>query len=157
MAQFAQERSKLSTTAPGSVAPYLWALMEIAYLCRLRAVEVVNLTEANALEAGILTNRRKGSRDNVVRWNARLRHAWSAALAARNTRWQKKGRAVPLDLARSPLFVGTGVDALTRSGLDSAWHRMMMTAVDAGVITQEEKFGLHDLKRRGITDTQGEV
>ena len=33
----------------------------------------------------------------------------------------------------------------------------MMTAVDAGVITQEEKFGLHDLKRRGITDTQGEV
>ena len=52
--------------------------MEIAYLCRLRAVEVVNLTEANALEAGILTNRRKGSRDNVVRWNARLRHAWSA-------------------------------------------------------------------------------
>ncbi|MBB3184716.1 hypothetical protein FHR95_002290 [Halomonas fontilapidosi] len=32
---------------------------------------------------------------------------------------------------------------------------MMEAAVDAGVITQEEKFGLHDLKRRGITDTEG--
>lgn len=89
MTQFAQKRGRWSTTAPGSVAPYLWALIEFAYLCRLHAIEVLTLTEANALEAGILTNRRKGSWDKVVRWNERLRHAW----AARNERWKKKGRA----------------------------------------------------------------
>ena len=153
--QFCQQRSQGSSTAKGAVAPYLWALIEIAYLCRLRAIEVLTLTEANATEAGIRTNRRKGSRDNLVRWNDRLRNAWAGAIAARNARWQKKGRAVPLDPARRPLFIGTGGDALTRHGLDSAWFRMMKSAVAAGVITKEEKFGLHDLKRRGITDTQG--
>lgn len=155
MIQFAQERGQLSTTAPGSVSPYLWALMEIAYLCRLRGIEVLTLTEANGLEAGIQTNRRKGRRDNVVRWNDRLRNAWAAAIAVRNARWKKKGRAVPLDPARRPLFVGTGGDALTRNGLDSAWYRMMAAAFVAGIITEEEKFGSHDLKRRGITDTEG--
>lgn len=153
--QFAQQRGQLSTTAPGSVAPYLWALMEIAYLCRLRGIEVLTLTETNGLDAGIQTNRRKGSRDNVVRWNDRLRNAWAAAIAVRNARWKKKGRAVPLDPTRRPLFVGTGGDALTRNGLDSAWYRMMTAALDAGIITEEEKFGSHDLKRRGITDTEG--
>ncbi|TFH86620.1 integrase [Billgrantia azerbaijanica] len=153
--QFCHERSQGTTTAKGAVAPYMWALIEIAYLCRLRAIEVLTLTDANATPAGIRTNRRKGSRDNLVRWNERLRHAWDAAIATRNARWAKKGRAVPLDPARRPLFIGTGGDALTRHGLDSAWFRMMAAAVDAGVITQEEKFGLHDLKRRGITDTHG--
>jgi len=32
---------------------------------------------------------------------------------------------------------------------------MMIAAVAAGMITQDERFGMHDLKRRGITDTQG--
>ncbi|GHC19187.1 site-specific integrase [Aidingimonas halophila] len=153
--QFCQQRSQGTTTASGAVAPYLWTLMEVAYLCRLRAVEVLTLTDDQATDAGIRTNRRKGSRDNLVRWNDRLRAAWQAAVEVRNARWKKKGRAVPLDPAKRPLFVGTGGDALTRDGLDSAWFRMMTAAVDAGVIQSEEKFGLHDLKRRGITDTQG--
>lgn len=133
----------------------MWTLIEIAYLCRLRAVEVLTLSEANAIKAGIRTNRRKGSRDNLVCWNERLRSAWQAAIAVRNDRWKKKGRAVPLDPARRSLFNGTGGNALTRDGLDSAWYRMMNAAIDASVITQEDKFGLHDLKRRGITDTEG--
>ena len=31
----------------------------------------------------------------------------------------------------------------------------MHSAIDAGVITTNERFGLHDLKRKGITDTLG--
>lgn len=31
----------------------------------------------------------------------------------------------------------------------------MKLAIEEGVITKEERFGLHDLKRRGITDTKG--
>ena len=119
MIQFAQERGQLSTTAPGSVSPYLWALMEIAYLCRLRGIEVLTLTEANGLEAGIQTNRRKGRRDNVVRWNDRLRNAWAAAIAVRNARWKKKGRAVPLDPARRPILdPGIGHVQRRNSGSD---------------------------------------
>ena len=31
----------------------------------------------------------------------------------------------------------------------------MKMAIEESVITKEERFGLHDLKRRGITDTKG--
>jgi hypothetical protein len=36
--------------------------MELAYLYRLRGIEVVTLRDANELQERILTNRRKGSR-----------------------------------------------------------------------------------------------
>lgn len=152
---FCIEKSQGRTTEAGAIAPYLWCLIEIAYLCRLRAIEVLTLTEANAKEEGILTNRRKGSRDNIVRWSPRLRAAWDAAITTRNKRWEKKGKAIPLDPEKRPIFIGTTGNAISRAGLDSAWHRMMMSAVAAGVIKDEQRFGLHDLKRRGITDTAG--
>jgi len=52
----------------GSCPAYLGYVMELAYLCRLRGIEAVTLTDANELENGVQTNRRKGSRDNVVQW-----------------------------------------------------------------------------------------
>jgi site-specific recombinase XerC len=74
---FARDRGGRVSHSGGSVSGYLWAVMEIAYACRLRGIEVVTLTDANALEAGILSSRRKGSLDNVTRWNGRLREAWT--------------------------------------------------------------------------------
>jgi len=32
----------------------------------------------------------------------------------------------------------------------------MRTAVEAGIITEQERFGLHSLKHRGVTDSQGD-
>jgi hypothetical protein len=43
----------------------------------------------------------------------------------------------------------------TTSGLGSAWGQLMLAAVKAGVITPEQRFTLHGLKHRGVTDTQG--
>ncbi|KFF47796.1 hypothetical protein GY26_18090, partial [Gammaproteobacteria bacterium MFB021] len=39
--------------------------------------------------------------------------------------------------------------------LDSAWQRFIRLAIAERVIRPEQRFGLHDLKRRGITDTAG--
>jgi hypothetical protein len=60
----------------GSVAPYLAPLMVITYLCRLRGIEAVTLTDANNTEVGIVCKRRKGSKDNVTEWNDDLRLSW---------------------------------------------------------------------------------
>lgn len=79
----ATARGRLARNEPGSCPEYLSTVMELAYLCRLRGIEVVTLTDANELEEGILTNRRKGSRDNIVRWTPRLRAVWDAAKAFR--------------------------------------------------------------------------
>lgn len=146
---------QLSRGQPGACPEYLSYVMELAYLCRLRGIEAVTLTDANELQDGVLTNRRKGSRDNIVRWTPRLRSAWDSAKAYRSGIWKKKGTAQPTAPDRRFIIVAAHGGALQKSSLDTAWQRFITKAIEAEVITAEERFGLHDLKRRGITDTPG--
>lgn len=152
---FAQERGARPARSVGSVAPYLWLVMELSYLCRLRGIETITLTEANATTDGIRTNRRKGSRDNVVAWTPRLRAAWDAALTQRQAVLARTKRPEFLVPAQRALFLAEGGEPLSKSGLDTAWQRMVRAAIDAGVIAADDRFSLHDLKRKGGTDTPG--
>lgn len=151
----ARELGKLKRGQKGAVPPHLSYVMELAYLCRLRGIEVVTLTDANELHEGVLTNRRKGSRDNVVRWTPRLRAAWDAAKQRRAQVWAARGTAIPLHAERRFIITAEHGGALGKSGLDTAWQRFITKAIEEGVILPEQRFGLHDLKRRGITDTAG--
>lgn len=153
--QRAQELGQLQRGQKGACPPYLWIVMELGYLCRLRGIETITLTDANELPEGVLTNRRKGSRDNIVAWTPRLRSSWNTAKAVRAGIWEKRKTAVNLQPERRPIIVGAGGRALSKSGLDSAWQRFITAAIEDGVLTQEQRFGLHDFKRRGITDTKG--
>jgi hypothetical protein len=65
---FARERGALQAHVKGSSPPYLWSLLEIKYLCRMRSIEVVRLTDAHASERGLYVARTKGSNDNIVSW-----------------------------------------------------------------------------------------
>lgn len=140
---------------PGSCPTYLWIVLELAYLCRLRGIEVVTLTDANALPEGVLTNRTKGSRDNIVQWTPRLREAWAAAVARRGVIWEKKGKATPFRPDRRPLIVSRSGGALSKSALDTAFQRYMSSMMKDGFIMPEERWGVHDMKRQAITDTPG--
>ena len=155
LTEFAQQRGQRSRGEKGACAPYLWIVMELAYILRLRGIEVVTLTDANATAAGVQTNRRKGSRDNIVGWYPRLSAAWQAATERRASVWKEKGRAVPMHPEARPLIVAADGGELRKSSLDTAWQRLIKLAIAEGVIEEEQRFGLHDLKRRGITDTQG--
>ena len=151
---FARERAGTRGKA-GSVAPYLWATIEIAYLLRLRGIEVTTLTDAHALEHGVMTDRRKGSRDNITTWSPRLRDAWEYLVRLRNETWRKKKFPTPMRAEQRYLIVTLGGDPITKSGFDSAWQRLIHLAMREGKISPEQRFGAHDLKRRGITDTPG--
>lgn len=153
--EFARARGQRTRGEKGACAPYLWIAMELAYICRLRGIEIVTLTDANSTAEGVLTNRRKGSRDNIVRWYPRLRAAWAAAETRRAGIWKSKAKASPAHPEQRPLIVAADGGELRKSSLDTAWQRLMKLAVEEKVITAEERFGLHDLKRRGITDTTG--
>jgi hypothetical protein len=152
---FAATRGSLGHGKEGSCAPYLWAVAEIAYTCRLRGIEVATLTEAAADKAGIRTNRRKGSRDNIAAWSPRMRAAWDFLITRRDAIWTKKKRPVPIRPDQRPLLVAIDGNPLTKSALDTAWQRLMLLAIEANIITPDQRYGLHDLKRRGITDTTG--
>jgi site-specific recombinase XerD len=152
---YAAECGALKARTEGSVAPYLWIVLELAYLCRLRPIEAITLTDAHASAEGVHTNRRKGSRDSLVRWSPRLRAAWDAAAALRERAWKRSKRPTPIRPELRMLIVSESGMPLARSSLDSAWQRFMHAAIAAGKITAEERFGLHALKHRGITDTPG--
>jgi site-specific recombinase XerD len=152
---FARDRGGRVSHSGGSVSGYLWAVMEIAYACRLRGIEVVTLTDANALEAGILSSRRKGSLDNVTRWNGRLREAWTHLDARRRAIIDTRKIPTPMAPEQRFLVVAEDGSPLTKSGFDSAWQRMIRLAISNGVIEPAQRFSLHGLKHRGVTDTKG--
>lgn len=151
---FARLRGSLVARTNGSLSPYLWIVAELAYLLRLRGAEVLDLTDASETPQGVNVSRRKGSRGNLTLWAPRLRAAWDAAVAYRSAT-TPTSRPCPIDPAQRPLIVAEGGACLQKSSLDTAWQRMMKAAVGAGVITQEQRFGLHGLKHRGVTDTEG--
>jgi len=143
--------------AQGSCSPYLWIAMEIGYSCRLRPIEVVTLTDTEVSDNGILAKRRKGSRDTLVRWTPRLRVAHAAAIELRSGCITRHARPVALEPSERPLFVNESGTPLKKSSLDTAWQRLMRAAVKIGEITAAQRFGLHDLKRKGISDTPGNI
>jgi site-specific recombinase XerC len=151
----ATARGRLARNEPGGCPEYLASVMELAYLCRLRGIEVVTLTDANELEEGILTNRRKGSRDNIVRWTPRLRAVWDGAKALRARTWECRKTPIPIAASKRFIIVASHGGPLRKTSLDTAWQRFITLAISDGNIDPEERFALHDLKRRGITDTTG--
>lgn len=152
---FAKERGAYTSHRAGSLAPYLWIAAELMYLCRLRSIEATTLAEDAELPEGLRTNRRKGSRDNIVAWTPRLRAAWDAAKERRREILRRhhlpeqvrpKDRIVLVTQEGTPMKAGT---------FQSRWQAMIKLAIDEGVITAEQRFGTHDNKRKGITDTPG--
>ncbi|HYG08252.1 MAG TPA: integrase [Stenotrophomonas sp.] len=152
---FAKQRGRLKAHTRGSVPPYLHAVMQLAYNLRLRGVEVTDLTDAHADAVGIRATRRKGSRDNVTSWNDELRSTWSWLTEYRAAVTKAHGVPVPIKPGQRRLLVNQSGLPLSKSGLDSAWQRMIHMAITEKVITPEQRFSLHGLKHRGITDTEG--
>ncbi|MEN5101246.1 integrase [Stenotrophomonas sp. TWI809] len=152
---FARERGTRGSHTEGSVPPYLWIVMEIGYLCRLRGVETITLTDAHAHEEGLHTNRRKRSRDSPVEWSPRLRATWEAAIALRQTVVDRHALPVQLRAEHRVLILAQHGEPVQKSSLDSAWQRFIQLALREGVIREDQRFGIHDLKRKGGTDTEG--
>lgn len=152
---FALARGALPPHTKGSVPPYMAPAMVIAHGCRLRGIEVHALTDAHELKEGILCDRAKGSLDNVTKWNDELRAAWDLLIEVRETIWKRTRQPAILRPEHRFLVVNQSGQPLGRSGLKTSWQRLMDAAIEAGVIAEVERFTMHGLKHRGITDTGG--
>lgn len=147
---------ELGPREKGALPAYLWAAMELAYQARLRGIEVLTLTDGHDLGAELMTNRRKGSRDNLVRKGDQLAVAIRKLQERRAKIWARRDMPTPLKPEDRYLFVGEDGEPLTRSGFNTAWQRMMRNAISNGLLSQEQRFALHGLKHRGVTDTKGD-
>jgi site-specific recombinase XerC len=153
--EFARTAGERKAHSRGSLSGYLWMAMELMYLCRLRSVEVITLTDAHATESGLMTNRRKGSRDNIVAWTPRLQVVWKAAMDRRKRLWSKPGTIVPMDPAMRVVLVGDSGQPLKPNTVQLAWSNLMRRMIKDKAITPKERFTTHGCKHKGITDSPG--
>lgn len=153
--EFAKERGALARGIKGAVAGYLWLMMEFMYLCRLRSIEAVTLTDDHELEAGVLTNRRKHSRDNTAQWGPRLRAALDTAVTRRKRIFDRYHRPTPLRPDQRLLLVNELGGAISEHAIQEAWSHLMREAIKAGVIGEAQRFGTHGCKHRGVSGTPG--
>ena len=135
---------------------YVQYAMELAYLCRMRMCEVLELTDANEQDNGLIIYRRKGSKTNVTEWQPRLRAIWDEIKLKRNSILQDRKQPSPIKAGDRHVFISerTG-DKIDVSTLQTAMQRLTILAVEQakkdGVAFN--KFTFHDLKRKGISDT----
>lgn len=151
---FARDRGARAPRTKGSCPDYLAPVMVIAYNCRLRGAEVLDLTDLDVLPDGLRNRRRKGSLTNGTTWTPELREA-VAALQVRRKAIDKRRGVIPLSPGGRPLVVAPDGEVLDKSSLDSAWQRFIHLAMSEAVIDASERFTLHGLKHKGITDTTG--
>ena len=152
---FAIDRSKRKPHTKGSSPSSIWKSLELAYLNRLRGIEVRHLTDAHVLEEGLLCQRVKGSNTNITLWDDRLRLVVKQCIADRDALWAKKKRPYPMRPEQRFLVVNNSGEPLTGDGWQSIWRSFLTSAIEDSLMTEEEWFGLHDIKRRGTTDTEG--
>lgn len=124
----------------GERCPYLVPIMEIAYLCRLRTCEVYDLKRDAITEDGLFAARRKGSKDALTLWTPRLRAAVDAALALHGP------------IASLYLIPSRDHGRMTSGAVTKAWLKVMVEWKAQG----HESFTPHDLKRKGVSDFEGD-
>jgi integrase len=118
--------------------PYLRPAMELAYLCRMRRIEILGATRDQILPEGFDTQRVKGSRDAITSWTPRLTEAVN----------YKAGSIASMFIVHTKTGQKVGEEAFK-----SAWTRLKKRMVAAGV----EPFNFHDLKAKGGSDYDGDI
>lgn len=124
----------------GARYSYLIPVAELAYLCRLRLSEVCDMRRESIRDDGLFAARRKGSKDALTQWTPRLRAAVDMALALH-------GGHDCMYVIPSPTN-----GRMAESTIQTAWQRTMVDWAIAG----HERFTLHDLKRKGVSDAEGD-
>lgn len=123
--------------------PYVQPIMELAYLCRMRLAEVLDLTLADVSDQGVHVRRRKGSKDNLTLWTPRLQAAIDLAASLPRP-------YTPIDKAKHHVIPGADGGRMKESTVQTAWQRIMR---DEAMAALGQRFTVHDLKAKGISDT----
>ena len=123
--------------------PIYRAAMEVAYQCRAREIEILNITCDDILDEGIYIKRAKGSIPEITLWNRRLRTAVTMA--------QKVCNNPNSDY----LFHDEDGSKITPKHFSSRFKDCIRRRVAAGKITAQERFTFHDMKAKGVSDHEG--
>lgn len=132
--------------ALNSGTKYIAAMMEIAYLCRARRIEIsernrgidygIKMNQIDKTK-GIYIHREKGSLPEWTLWSERLKDAI------------KLCRSINRDVISPYLIHDKQGQPIQDRAFSSAWQRLMKKAIAAGI---KERFTFHDIKAKGVSD-----
>ena len=115
--------------------PMLGYAMDLALLTALRQGDILALERRNMTDEGLAVATSKTGKALVFEWDDHLRLTLAAALRE------------PPQVRRFVICRRDG-KAMTSSGFQTLWQRLMAKAVEAGV----ERFTFHDLRAKSLSD-----
>jgi hypothetical protein len=137
------EQWELKYALARATPDYLPIVMRLCYFLYARIVEVQELLKTDLIDEGVLMRRRKGSKNNIIEWDAELEAAVNAALSLKR------------EISSVYLLHDDQGQPLQYSAIRNAWDRCMARCVkDAaaeGLVFRP--FTRHDMKRKGMNDT----
>lgn len=140
------EELEIQCREAAKFSDYLPIVIRLSYLLGTRGVETINTRESHLLEEGIDVDRRKGSKDNIIKWSPALRAEVANAKAL-----SRLGMISPLD---PYLVTNTRGDAISQSALQSAMQKLKKEMIAAGL--GEYFFTLHKTKSKAQSDSDDE-
>ncbi len=135
---------RLQYDAAFSIRAWLPPLLELTYLTATRGIETLDIRLSDCTEEGIRIYRRKGSRDNLIRWSERLRAAYESALALHDKSAQKT--------TDPHLLCQRNGEALARATAHAAMQQLKQAL--AASHPDHKFWNLHALKARGVSDSK---
>lgn len=121
-----------------SIAPRMVALaMDLALITGMSQVDVLSLDLRQEVPEGILFDRRKTGKGQLIEWNDDLRRTVEAA--------QRVSPRV-----RRTLICTRGGLPFTSQGFQTAWQRLMARAIRSGKLAN--RFTFHDLRAKNLSE-----
>lgn len=122
----------------------LCILFELTLGLAARGVEARTLKVSDCKPEGIKVNRRKGSRNTLIKWSPRLRAAYAAAMER-----HKQHKVLPID---PNLVLTRKGEPLSKSGMFSAMSRLKKKMAERGL--DHVYWTMHLLKHKAVTESK---
>jgi integrase len=132
-------------------SPMLKHAMDLAYITAMSQIDLLQLERRQLLEAGILFDRQKTGKGQLIEWNDDLRKVIEDLKKERPEIRRyllciQKGRT-----ERGQETKRAGMP-FTSNGFQSNWQRLMRKAMKTGVIA--ERFTFHDIRAKSLSDAK---
>lgn len=119
---------------------YIRPMMELAYLCRMRRVEVLDIRKSDITEEGLRIRRVKGSNDTITNWSDRLIKAVNYCLQRES-------------IIESVYLIHNSKGQKINDGtFTTAWGLLWRNKAPKDWV----RFSYHDLKAKGVSDFEGD-
>jgi integrase len=133
-------------------SPMLKYAMDLAYITGMSQTDLLHLERSQLLEDGILFDRQKTGKGQLIEWNDDLR---AVIDDLKKERPELRRFLLCIQKGRTDVRPGMTKRAgmpFTSNGFQANWQRLLRKAIKKGVIA--ERFTFHDIRAKSLSDAK---